>query len=207
MLDGKMRQIFGPGLDRAGVELARRGHRPDTITYLGLGAGLLAAVLIASDLPTWVAILPLMLGRLADGLDGAVARAQGLSDWGGYLDIVCDMVFYAAIPLAFVYLDPVANGLAGAYLLATFYINGATFLGFSVLAAKAGMQTSRRGIKTLYFTAGLLEGTETIAFFVLICLWPQIFVPAATVFATLCLVTALARVLTARAVFGRGDRR
>jgi phosphatidylglycerophosphate synthase len=205
MLDGVMRQIVGPGLDRAGTELARRGHRADTITYLGLAAGLVAAALIAIGWPAWIAVLPLMLGRLADGLDGAVARAQGLSDWGGYLDIVCDMIFYAAIPLAFVIRAPDANGLAGAFLLATFYINGATFLGYAVLAAKAGMQTTRRGIKTLYFTAGLLEGTETIAFFVFICLWPTAFPTAATIFGILCLVTALARILNARAVFG-GDR-
>ncbi len=205
MLDGKMRQIVGPGLDRAGIVLARRGHRADKITYLGLGAGLVAATLIGSGAPAWTAILPLMLGRLADGLDGAVARARGLSDWGGYLDIVCDMIFYAAIPLAFVYRDPAANGLAGAFLLATFYINGATFLGYSVLAAKANLQTSHRGLKSLYFTSGLLEGTETIAFFVLICIWPQIFMAAATVFGGLCLVTAVARVMNASAVFGRRD--
>jgi phosphatidylglycerophosphate synthase len=205
MFDGVMRRILGPGLDRAGAQLAGRGHRPDTITYLGLAAGLLAAMVIASGWPAWIAILPLLLGRIADGLDGAVARAKGLSDWGGYLDIVCDMIFYAAIPLAFVLRDPNANGLAGAFLLATFYINGATFLGYAVLAAKAGLETTRRGIKTLYFTAGLLEGTETIAFFVIICLWPSAFAVAAMVFGILCLVTALARILNAHAVFG-GDR-
>ncbi len=203
MLDGVMRQIVGPRLDRAGVVLARRGHRADTITYWGLAAGLVAAALIAFGWSSWIAILPLLLGRLADGLDGAVARAKGLSDWGGYLDIVCDMIFYAAIPLAFVWRDPGANGVVGAFLLATFYINGATFLGYAVLAAKAGLQTTRRGIKTLYFTAGLLEGTETIAFFVLVCLWPAGFPVAATIFGILCLITALARILNAHAVFGQ----
>ena len=201
MLDGKMRQLIGPGLDRAGIVLAARGHRPDAITLLGLGAGLFGAFLIAMDCPGWTAIAPILLGRLADGLDGAVARAKGLSDWGGFLDIVCDMVFYAAIPLAFVWRDPSVNGLAGAFLLATFYVNGATFLGYAVLAAKAGLTTTRRGLKTLYFTAGLLEGTETIAFFVAICVWPQVFVPAATVFGVLCLITALARVLQAARLF------
>ncbi len=203
MLDGKMRQIIGPGLDRAGLALARRGHRPDTITYLGLVAGLLGAYLIAMNCPGWMAVGPILLSRLADGLDGAVARAKGLSDWGGFLDIVCDMVFYAAIPLAFVWRDPSQNGLAGAFLLATFYVNGATFLGYAVLAAKAGLNTTRRGIKTLYFTAGLLEGTETIAFFVVICIWPGLFAPAAIVFGVLCLITALARVLQAARLFRR----
>jgi phosphatidylglycerophosphate synthase len=201
MLDGKMRAILGPGLDRAGVLLARRGLQPDTITYLGLVAGLLAAAIIAVGGPAWMAVAALFLGRLADGLDGAVARARGLSDWGGYLDIVCDMVFYAAFPLAFVWLDPETNGRAGAFLLATFYINGATFLGFAILAAKAGVSSTSRGIKTLYYTSGLLEGTETIAFFVAIALWPQIFPVAALVFGVLCLVTATARMVNAARIF------
>jgi phosphatidylglycerophosphate synthase len=135
-----------------------------------------------------------MASRLADGLDGEVARAGGKSDFGGYLDIVCDFAFYGAIPLAFVLADPAANGAAGAFLLASFYVNGATFLGYAVLAERRGMETSSRGEKSLYFTAGLLEGTETILFFLLIVMVPAVFVPAAWVFGALCLLTASARV-------------
>jgi hypothetical protein len=90
-----------------------------------------------------------LASRLADGLDGAVARARGKSDFGGYLDIVCDFAFYGAIPLGFVLLDPAANGAAGAFLLAAFYVNGATFLGYAILAAKRGMETRSRGEKSL----------------------------------------------------------
>ncbi len=89
-------------------------------------------------------------------------------------------------------------------LLASFYVNGATFLGYAVLAEKKGMETRSRGEKSLYFTAGLLEGTETIGFFVLICLWPAAFAPLAFIFAALCFVTAFSRVLLARRVFGSG---
>ncbi|MDX5350339.1 MAG: CDP-alcohol phosphatidyltransferase family protein, partial [Paracoccaceae bacterium] len=144
-----------------------------------------------------VVAVPLWASRLADGLDGAVARARGKSDFGGYLDIVCDFAFYGAVPLAFVLHDPAANGAAGAFLLASFYINGATFLGFAILAERRGMKTTSRGEKSLYFTAGLLEGTETILFFLLIVLFPWLFVPAAWIFGGLCLVTAVARMLLA----------
>ena len=83
----------------------------------------------------------------------------------------------------------------------TFYANGSTFLAYAILAEKRGMQTTDRGEKSLYFTAGLLEGTETILFFVLLCLWPWAFAPLAWGFGALCLVTALARVMLARRVF------
>lgn len=201
MLDGWMRGVIDPGLNRLGKGLADRGVTADAVTLAGLALGLLAAGVLALGGPGWAAALPLMASRVADGLDGAVARARGKTDFGGYLDIVCDFVFYAAIPMAFVLRDPMANGVAGAFLLATFYINGSTFLGYAVLAEKRGMETRSRGEKSLYFTAGLLEGTETIAFFLVLCLFPAAFAPLAWGFAALCLVTALSRVLLARRSF------
>ena len=138
---------------------------------------------------------------MADGLDGAVARATKPSDFGGFLDIACDFLFYGAIPLAFVLRDPGVNGVAGAFLLCSFYVNGATFLGFAVMAAKNGLETRALGEKSLYYTAGLLEGTETIAIFVAFCLWPAHFAPLAWGFGAVCFVTATARVMLARRVF------
>jgi phosphatidylglycerophosphate synthase len=202
MLDSAMRRRIDPGLNAAGRRIARLGVSANQITLAGLALGLLAAGLIAAGAPGWVALLPLLAGRLADGLDGAVARATGKTGFGGYLDIVCDFAVYGAVPLAFVLRDPQANALAGAFLLASFYLNGATFLGFAVLAAQRGLETRAQGEKSLYYAAGLLEGTETILFFILLCLLPLAFAPLAWAFGGLCLVTALARVALAWRVFG-----
>lgn len=202
MLDGMIREVIDAPLNRGGRWLAARGASADAVTVIGLALGLAAAALVALGWSgVFVAVL-VLASRLADGLDGAVARARGKSDFGGYLDIVCDFTFYGAIPLAFVLLDPVANGVAGAFLLAAFYVNGATFLGYAILAAKRGMETRSHGEKSLYFTAGLLEGTETILFFLLIVLVPAIFVPAAWIFGALCLLTAAARLALALRTFG-----
>lgn len=200
MLDAPARRLIGPPLDRAGRWLAARGVRPNTVTLAGLALGLGAAGMVAAGWPG-LALVPLITSRIADGLDGAVARASGRSDFGGYLDITCDFFFYGAVPLGFVVLDPSGNGLAGAVLLLSFYVNGTSFLGFAILAEKRRLDTTARGIKNLYFSGGLLEGTETIAFFVLLCLLPTAFAPLAWVFAALCFLTALTRVLHARTVF------
>lgn len=194
MLDGLMRGVIDAPLNRGGRWLAARGTSADVVTLAGLMLGLAAAALVAVGCSGLEVAALVMASRLADGLDGAVARAGGKSDFGGYFDIVCDFAFYGAIPLAFVLADPAANGAAGAFLLASFYVNGATFLGYAVLAERRGMETSSRGEKSLYFTAGLLEGTETILFFLLIVMVPAVFVPAAWVFGALCLLTASARV-------------
>jgi phosphatidylglycerophosphate synthase len=201
MFDGAMRKLIDPPLNRAGRGLAARGWSADGVTLLGLCVGLVAAALIAAGWSTPIALLPLLASRVFDGLDGAVARATYKTDFGGYLDIICDFVFYAAIPLAFVIRDPAANAVAGAFLLASFYVNGATFLAYAIMAEKRGMQTKAQGEKSLYYAVGLLEGTESIVFFVLICLVPSLFSPAAWLFGALCFVTAFARSLLARRVF------
>jgi len=200
MLDAAMRKLIDPGLNAAGRHMAKTGISANAITLIGLGFGLLCAAMIAGGLFGW-ALLPLALSRLADGLDGAVARATQKSDFGGYLDIVSDFVFYGAVPMGFVWADPGGNGAAGAFLLTSFYANGASFLGYAILAEKHAMDTSARGVKSLYFTGGLLEGTETIVFFVVLCLFPALFPPLAWVFGGLCFITAASRVLLAYKVF------
>ena len=197
-----MRLLIDPPLYRLGRDLARRGVGADAVTLMGLALGLGAAALIAAGASLVLALLPLLASRLADGLDGAVARARGKTDFGGYLDITCDFAFYGAIPLAFGIRDP-GLALPAAFLLFAFYVNGASFLGFAILAARNGMETTARGDKSLYFTAGLLEGTETILFFVALCLAPAFFAPLAWGFGALCLVTAGARIVLACQTFAR----
>jgi phosphatidylglycerophosphate synthase len=192
--------LIDPPLNRIGQHIARAGISANLVTLIGLALGLAAAGAIMAE-AFWAAMAFILASRLADGLDGAVAREHGVSDFGGYLDITCDYVFYGAIPLAFVILDPASNGVAGAFLLLSFYVNGGSFLGFAVLAEKRQMQSDAHGVKTLYFTGGLLEGTETILFFLLLCLVPGWFAPLAWAFGVLCLITAGARVLLAAKVF------
>jgi phosphatidylglycerophosphate synthase len=200
-LDGAARRLIDPALDRAGAALAARGVRADAVTLAGLTLGLAAAGMIAAGF-TLAALVPLALSRLADGLDGAVARATRPTDLGGQFDLAADFLFYGAVPFAFVLLDPAANGTAGAFLLMTFYVNGATLLGYAVLAARRGLGEGARRNKSLHFTAGLAEGTETIAVFVAFCLLPGWFAPLAWAFGALCLLTAGSRLVLAARTFG-----
>ncbi|PWJ20897.1 CDP-alcohol phosphatidyltransferase family protein [Jannaschia seohaensis] len=199
MLDATARRLIDPPLNRLGRALAARGATADAVTLTGLALGLVAAATVALGAPGW-ALIPLLASRLADGLDGAIARATRKTDFGGYLDIWSDFLFYGAIPFAFAVLDS-ANALPAAFLLLSFYVNGTSFLGYATMAEKRGLETSAQGSKSLYYSNGLLEGTETILFFVLLCLLPTWFAPLAWTFGTLCFFTATARVLAARAVF------
>jgi phosphatidylglycerophosphate synthase len=201
MLDGAAKALIDPWLTRVGQSLARRGVTANGVTLAALVIGVGAAAAIVQG---WFAagLVLILLSRLCDGLDGAVARSSRPTDFGGYLDIVLDFAFYGMIPLAFVLHDPAVNGLAGAALIFSFYVNGASFLAYAVMAEKRKMtDEEQRGAKSFYFTTGLAEASETLAVFVLFCLWPQGFPLIATLFALICLYTALSRVMLARAAF------
>ena len=193
MLDARLRPLIDPPLNAAGRWLAARGASADRVTLAGFVIGLGAAVAIALG-AFGLGLFLLVLNRLADGLDGAVARATAKSDRGGFLDIALDFAVYAAIPLAFALADPAANALAAAALLASFVANGSAFLAFALMAERRRLTTEAQGRKSLYYLAGLAEGAETIAVFVAMSIWPQLFPWLALGFAALCLVSAAARI-------------
>ncbi len=200
MLDGWAKSMVEPALDRAGAALSAAGLTANQLTVAAFAIGLGAAAAIASE-AYLLGLLLILLSRLGDGLDGAVARAAGATDLGGYLDIVLDFAFYGAIPLAFVLVAPQENAVAGAVLLLSFYVNGASFLAFAAIAQKRGLSTERRGRKSLYFTSGLAEGSETLICFCLFCLFPDWFAPIALLFAGMCFWTAAWRVALAARTF------
>lgn len=197
MLDGRARKLIDPLLLTVAGRLARMGATPDAITIAAFLIGVAAALSIAFHY--WFAgLFLILLSRLCDGLDGAVARLTRTTDFGGFLDIVLDFAFYGMIPFAFILADPETNGVAGSALILSFYVNGASFLAYSVMAEKHGLKSLERGDKAIYFTTGLAEASETLFVFVLACLFPAWFAPIAWVFAAICLYTALSRIMLAR---------
>jgi phosphatidylglycerophosphate synthase len=193
MLDKAVQAALRPVMDRAGAALVRRGVGADMVTLAGFVTGMAAAVAIGLQRPLPGLVL-LLLSRLLDGLDGAVARASQPTDRGGFLDITLDFLFYAAIPLAFAFADPVRNALPAAVLLASFIGTGSSFLAFAAIAEKRGLTDTALPGKSFYFLGGLTEATETITAFAAMCLWPQAFPAIAWGFAALCVITIALRI-------------
>jgi len=172
--------------------LAARGVGADQVTLVGFALGLLALPALWAGL--WpLALLLILLNRLADGLDGAIARIVGPTDRGAFLDIALDFLFYALVPLGFALADPARNALPAAVLIAAFVGTGSSFLAFASIAAKRGLQAGAYPAKGIYYLGGLTEGAETIAVFVAMCLWPAAFPALALLFAAACLLTTLSR--------------
>jgi phosphatidylglycerophosphate synthase len=197
MLDGVARKAIDPFLDRIGKALAGAGFTANTVSVAGFLIGAAAAVAIINGWYHSGAVL-ILLSRLCDGLDGVVARQAGATDFGGYLDIVLDFAFYGMIPVAFAIANPGSNALPAAVLVLSFYINGASFLAFAILAEKRKLVEAPRGKKSIFFTTGLAEATETLAVFLLACIRPDWFPALAYGFAAICLWTAGNRILEAK---------
>lgn len=193
MLDRYATALIKPAVDTVARALVRRHISANQLTVTGLIVGLFASLLIASH-AYLAGAAAIILSRILDGLDGAVARQSAPTDRGAFLDISFDFLFYASVPLAFAFADPVRNALPAVVLLAAFIGTGSSFLAFAVLAAQRGLQSTAYPAKSFYFLGGLTEATETLAFFIAMCIWPQHFGVLAHVFAGLCAVTVATRI-------------
>lgn len=199
MLDTKLKPAVDILLLLPARGLNRLGVAANTITYIGAGIGLLAFIMVCFQY-YWVALVCICLNRLADGMDGAVARQAGTTDLGGYMDIVFDFLFYSSIPLGFAIADP-AHGQIAAFLIFCFVGTGSSFLTFAIIAAKHDIDIYPHSHKSFYYLGGLTEGAETFGFLILICIFPEWFFWFALVFGCLCLLTTATRMLMAIKTF------
>lgn len=199
-------RLAGP-VDRLARTLVRRGVSADAVTLAGAAVGLAGSAVLAAGGSAGMALALMALGRLADGLDGAVARHTATTPRGAFLDIALDFLFYASVPLAFALRDPTANALAAAVLLAAFIGTGSTFLAYAIQAERLGLRSTRYPHKGFHYLGGLTEGTETLACFAAMCLWPSAFAVLAWGFAGLCLITIVTRLAAGWALPSSGAPR
>ncbi len=192
MIDAMLLPVQRRVMEAPARWLGRRGVSADALTLTGFVVGLLAVPALALG-AHGVALVAILVNRLFDGLDGAVARISGATDRGAFLDIALDFVFYALVPLGFALSDPAVNALPAAVLVAAFVGTGSSFLAFAAVAGQRGLTAAAYPTKGIYYLGGLTEGAETIALFVLICLFPAAFPWLAYLFAAACAVTTVFR--------------
>ena len=163
MFDAKIRGAINPALDKIAHRIANLGGAANHLTLIGAAIGVAAAIAIGGG-QYGLALVLIAFNRLCDGLDGRVAQIHGPSEFGGYLDSLCDFLFYVAVPVGFGVANP-ANLLPALILVAAFTLTAVSFLAFAAIAARQGASDGMHGPKALIYSTGLMEGTETIAFF------------------------------------------
>lgn len=204
MIDAAILPLQRRVLTPPGRWLVARGIHADQLSLAGFALGVLAVPALAFG-AYGLALALLALNRLADGLDGTVARLTGPTDRGAFLDIALDFVFYALFPLGFALANPAVNALPAAVLIAAFVGTGSSFLAFAAIAAKRGESATAFPSKGIYYLGGLTEGFETIAIFVAMCLFPQVFAILAYGYAAACVLTTVLRWRQGWQVFSTRD--
>jgi len=199
MLDSTVRPLIDPPLNLAARGLVRLKVPANAVTWSGFAFGMAAIPALAAH-AYGLALFLILVRSIADGLDGAIARATRTTDYGGFLDIVLDFIFYAGVVLGMALAQP-QSAVYAAFLIWTFVGTASSFLAYAVLAEKHGLTTDIRGDKTLYYLGGLAEGTETLIVFILFCLAPAWFPLLALVFGLMCMATTVGRVLAAKKAF------
>lgn len=192
MIDATLAPIVSRLLTPAARWFDARGIRADQVTIGGFLIGFMALPLLSMGYFE-LALVAVSINRLLDGLDGTLARLQGPTNRGAFLDIALDFMFYALVMLGFALADPSQNALPAAVLLAAFIGTGSSFLAFSVIAERAQLKSDAFPGKGIFYLGGLTEGAETIALFAVMCLWPEVFPVLAYAFAAACAVTTLTR--------------
>ncbi|TOL94408.1 CDP-alcohol phosphatidyltransferase family protein [Vibrio parahaemolyticus] len=193
MLDSLSIKLIRKPLELSATYLDKCGITANQTTVFGFVLGCFALPTLITE-QYLLALLFILLNRICDGLDGALARIQGIADAGGFLDISLDFLFYSLIPFGFVLANPEQNAIAGAFLIFSFVGTGSSFLAFAIMAGKQGIDNPVYKHKSLYYMSGLTEGTETIGCFVLFCLMPQHFSVIAYIFGAACWFTTFTRI-------------
>ena len=202
------------------------GVPADAVTAIGMALGLAAAAAAALGRFEW-ALLAWWANRLLDGLDGELARATfgraTAPARGPYLDLMADLLVYAAVPLGLAagaagsltgtpLADPAWVWAAAAFALAAFYLNLGSWAllgpalsaveaqGGNAAGAAAPTDPSAPGLR---MPAGLMEGAETVVAFSVALWWPGWAVATLATIGALTLAGAVQRTLWGLRRLGR----
>ena len=192
MLDSSIRSQIVPIMSRLGHGLANRGVKANHLTAVGFVIGVGACVAVGTG--RWgLGLVLWLVNRCVDGLDGSVARANGPTELGGFLDIVADFAIYGGLLVGFGFAGEELR-LPALVLFLAYYLNGTAFLAWSSLAERLKLGEGGDGRSLDFSNAGLTEGTETIIVMSVALAWRSQAEPILWIFAGAVFITVLQRV-------------
>ena len=198
MLDTMLKPKIDPYLEKMAEKLQTIGVGPNQITLYGFVVGLLGCVAIAFGSYMFGLVL-ILLNRITDGLDGAVARfskspkmKKETTALGAYLDTILDMILFGAFVFSFGF----ASIHAGAASFLLFSLMGVfiTDLGAHMIQNVKAKTAADENAKSFYHPTRWIEGTEIIIMMVLSCVFPAAFGIWALIFGVMCWVTTISRI-------------
>ena len=193
MIDRYIIKTFRPFLELVASYFYKTGVNANYISLLGLSLSFLSFYLILKDLNI-LALFIFLFGRILDGVDGIVANKTGITEFGGFIDIVFDFISYSLVPLAFILKDN-SNAIFGSILLATFFGTSSTFFGIAIFKKNKSIKNNTE--KSFFHVGGFMGGTITIFFLSLMFIFTENFNLIALIFSVLCIICSIERIFYA----------
>ena len=193
MIDQYFVKIIKPFLEMAASPFYKFGINANYISLFGLSMSFLSFYLILKDLNI-IALFVFLLGRVLDGVDGIIANKTRITEFGGFIDIVFDLISYSLVPLAFI-LNDNSNAIFGSILLATFFGTSSAFFGIAIFENNKFIK--RNPEKSFFHVGGFMGGSITIFFLSIMFIFPEKFNLISLIFSVLCILGTIERIFYA----------
>ena len=193
MLDNILLKQTKPALSKLATIAIKIGISANSASIIGFIFGIIAACLVGFGY-FHLALIFFILNRIFDGLDGAIARKQHPTYRGAFLDIVFDFIIYSSIPFAFAIYNNDYSFVA-CFLIFSFIGTGTSFLTYGIIYSQIHKKNKEIiAEKSFFYLGGLIEGSETLFFIILILLFPSLFINIGILFGCLCWFTTISRI-------------
>ena len=192
MLDTHARKYTNRLFSAIAALLLRLGLTPNQVTALAFILGITSGAVLYSEHPM-IAVALLWLSGLLDAVDGEMARRSGRSSVrGAQVDIISDRLVELSIVWGLALRRPDC-------LLPLLGLVSAILISMTVFLT-TGMLTPKKGKKSFYYQAGLMERTEGFLAFTAMMLFPSALSVLTWIYAGLIGITILQRLIDAHRI-------
>ncbi|WP_416198976.1 MAG: CDP-alcohol phosphatidyltransferase family protein [Sporanaerobacter sp.] len=190
MLDTHGRKYVDPLIKGVANIFIRLHFTANTITKIAFLVGIFSGILAYFEKEIF-AVIVLWISGLLDAVDGEVARYQKTTTaWGTLMDITFDRIVELSVIIALGLRFPDSR-MELLFLSSTIIISMTVFLTVGALSEKKGM-------KSFYYQAGVMERTEGFILFSLMILFNKYLSIITFIYASLVLFTAFQRLFEAK---------
>ena len=190
MLDTHARKYVNPIIELGAKFLLRLKLTPNNVTILALLLGISTSIFLYCDMQI-IAVTLLWVSGYLDAVDGAMARrSNSSSSFGTLLDIVSDRIVEVSIVLVL--------GLKFVDVRYNLIVLTVCILMSMTIFLTVGALSEKKGVKSFYYQAGVVERSEGFIFFSLMILIPSYLGIITNIFSILIIITAIQRFLEAK---------
>lgn len=190
MLDTHARKYVNPIIEVGAKFFLRLKLTPNNITILSLLLGISSSIFLYFDMKV-VSVIILWISGYLDAVDGAMARRSNkTSSFGTLLDIVSDRIVEVSIILVL--------GIKFIDVRYNLIVLAVCILMSMTIFLTVGALSEKKGVKSFYYQAGVVERSEGFIFFSLMILFQTYLSIITNIFSIIITITAIQRFLEAK---------